>query len=66
MKRSQVVIALANVASKGKYEVTPAGSKTMNDVFVAVAELINKLEEEEAAQEAFAATLGDEEESNSE
>jgi pyruvate dehydrogenase E2 component (dihydrolipoamide acetyltransferase) len=32
MKRSQVVIALADIASKGKYEVSPAGAKHMNEV----------------------------------
>lgn len=48
MKRSEVVLALANIASKGKYEVTPAGAKVMDEVFVAVANLINELEAEES------------------
>jgi len=54
MVRSQVVIALANLASKGKFEVTPAGSAAMNEVFVAVAELINELEAQEAEELAAA------------
>jgi hypothetical protein len=49
MKRSEIVIALANVASKGKYEVTPQGAKIMNDVFAQAAALINELEAEENA-----------------
>ncbi len=49
MKRSEIVLALANVASKGKYEVTPAGAKIMNEVFIEVANLINELEAEEAS-----------------
>jgi len=51
MKRSEVVLALANIASKGKYEVTAAGAKVMDEAFRAVAEVINSLEEEEAAFE---------------
>ena len=48
MKDSEIIIALANIASRGKYEVTPAGAKQMNDVFAEVAKLINKLEAAEA------------------
>lgn len=47
-KRSEVVIALANIASKGKYEVSPDGARVMNRVFEEVADLINELEAEEA------------------
>ncbi len=47
MLRSQVVIALANMASKGKYEVTPDGARAMNDLFERVAALVNELEAEE-------------------
>jgi len=49
MKRSEVVIALAEIASKGKYKVTAAGASAMNAVFVEVANLINDLEAEEKA-----------------
>lgn len=48
-KRSEVVIALADVASRGKYEVSPAGAKQMNAIFDEVAKLINELEAEEEA-----------------
>jgi len=51
MKQSEVVIQLANLASKGKYEVTPAGSQQMNALFEMVAKLINELEEAEKAAE---------------
>jgi len=51
MKRSQIVTALANVASQGKYEVTPEGAKKMNAVFELVAGLINELEAEEKEAE---------------
>ena len=47
MKRSQIVTALAEVASQGTYKVDPAGARRMNAIFVAVAELINELEREE-------------------
>ena len=50
--RSQVVIALANLASAGKYEVNADGARNMNRLFERVAEVINSLEaEEKAAQE---------------
>jgi len=49
MKQSEVVVALANLASQGRYEVTPEGARRMNQVFAAVATLINELE---AAEEA--------------
>lgn len=47
MKRSEIVLALAEVASKGKYEVTPQGARQMNAIFEKTAQLINELEEEE-------------------
>lgn len=49
MKRSEIVIALANVASQGKYTVDPAGARKINAVFDAAAKLINELESEESA-----------------
>lgn len=52
IKASQVVLALADLASKGKYDnVTPEGARAMNNLFVLVAELINKLEESESEGE---------------
>jgi hypothetical protein len=51
MKASEVVRALADVASKGKYTVDPSGAKILNDVFRAAADLINTLEAEEAVTE---------------
>jgi len=51
MKRSQVVVALATIASQGKYEVNPEGAAKMNNVFQRVAALINELEAEEKAAE---------------
>ena len=47
MSRAQVVIALANLASQGKYEVSPVGARNMNQLFEEVAKVINSLEEEE-------------------
>jgi hypothetical protein len=42
---AKVVEALANLASRGTYNnVTPAIAKEMNELFEAVAQLINKLE----------------------
>ena len=53
MERSKIVIALANLASSGKYEVKPDGARAMNQLFELVATLINELEaEEKAAAEA--------------
>ena len=52
-KRSKIVIALAEIASQGKYEVSLAGAQKMNAVFVEVAKLINELEAEEKAEEAI-------------
>lgn len=49
MTDAQIVQALANIASKGKYEVTPEGANIMNSVFVKVADLINRLEAAEDA-----------------
>jgi ATP-dependent protease HslVU (ClpYQ) ATPase subunit len=50
-KRSEVVAALADIASRGKYEVSPIGARQMNEVFEHVAKLINELEAEEKAAE---------------
>ena len=47
MKRSEVVQALAAIASQGKYEVSPEGARKMNAVFTEVARVINELEAEE-------------------
>ena len=48
---SQVVIALADMASQGKYDnVTPDAARKMNALFELVATLINNLEEEEKNQ----------------
>ena len=47
MLRSQVVIRLANLASTGKYEVTPAEAKAITNLYNEVAEVINELEHEE-------------------
>lgn len=47
MRDSEIVMALADIASKGKYEVTAAGSQHMNKVFEEVAKLINRMEAEE-------------------
>lgn len=58
MKRSEIVTALATIASQGKYEVNPEGARKMNAVFTAVAGLINELEAEEAAAEAAAEEAG--------
>lgn len=51
VKASEVVIALANLASQGVYkEVSPAGARSMNEIFDKAAELINDLEADEAAE----------------
>ena len=50
MKDSQIVVALANIASKGKYEVTPEGARIMNATFEKVADLINRLEAAEVEE----------------
>jgi len=50
-KKSQVVLALANLASRGKFEVDPQGARIMNQIFEDVAKLINELEAEEKAAE---------------
>jgi hypothetical protein len=48
MKDSEIVMAVANLASQGTYkEVTPQGARNMNTIFEAAAGLINKLEEAE-------------------
>jgi len=48
MSRSTVVIELANLASQGKYNVTPVEAIRMNKLFEEVAKVINELETEEA------------------
>ena len=48
MKKSQVVKALADIASQGRYTVDPKGARNMNKVFELVAYVINELEAEEA------------------
>lgn len=52
MKRSEIVSALAELASQGTYTVKPAVAQQMNNIFVHVAKLINELEAEEAADAA--------------
>ena len=52
LKRSQIVNALADLVSAGKYELTGHGARQMNELFVEVAQLINELEAEEAAEAA--------------
>ncbi len=52
MKRSEIVAALADLASQGTYQVKPAVARQMNIVFEAAANLINELEAEEAASAA--------------
>lgn len=50
---SKVVLALADLASNGKYDnVTRQGALNMNALFETVAELINVLEAEEAVEDA--------------
>jgi hypothetical protein len=51
MKRSEVVSALADLASQGTYTVKPPVAQQMNSIFVAVAQLINELEAEEANED---------------
>jgi len=51
MKKSQIVQALADIASQGKYKVSVDGARKMNDVFIAVAKVINELEAEESISE---------------
>jgi hypothetical protein len=51
--QSQVVKALADLASSGTYkEITPAGARNMNAIFSLVAEVINELEASEKEAEA--------------
>lgn len=47
MKRSEIVTALANLASQGTYNVKPTQAAEINAIFEAVARLINELESEE-------------------
>lgn len=62
MKRSVIVTALAEIASKGRYTVDPAGAKHMNQVFDLTAELINELESEEKETENSSLAEGDDSE----
>lgn len=49
---SQIVIALADMASNGKYDnVTPQQAQNMNALFEAVAQVINQLEKAEGRNE---------------
>lgn len=50
-KDSEIVKALADFASRGKYEMTPRGAKVVNDLYVQVAALINRLERQEEEEE---------------
>lgn len=47
----RVLVALAGIASQGRYTVDPKGAKNMNAVFDEVAQLINELEAEESTNE---------------
>jgi hypothetical protein len=47
MVRSRVIIELANMASQGRYSVTPQEAARMNILFKEVAQVINELEAEE-------------------
>ena len=42
-----MVVKLAELASKGTYQVTPEGARNMNNLFDQVARVINELETEE-------------------
>ena len=48
LKHSQVVTALADLASSGRYSVDPQGARNMNALFEEVARVINELESIEA------------------
>lgn len=52
VKKSQVIIALADLASQGQYKVDRDGAKNMNILFELVATVINELEAEEKKEEA--------------
>ena len=52
MKDSEIVLALANVASQGKYNITIADAQKMTALYEQVATLINNLEAAEAELEA--------------
>ena len=52
LRPSQVVSALADMASQGRYDnVTKQGSRNMNALFEMVAQLINALEAQEAEED---------------
>ena len=59
MKDSEIVMALANVASQGKYNITIADAQKMTALYERVATLINLLEAEEAVEEAEAKAVED-------
>ena len=47
MKQSEIVIALANMASRGRYDITLPEAAEMNKLFVRAAALVKELEEAE-------------------
>ena len=53
MKDSEIVLALANIASQGKYNITIADAQKMTALYERVATLINKLEAAEAVDKAW-------------
>ena len=61
MKRSEIVSALAELASQGTYNVKPPVARQMNAIFEAVAQLINDLEAEEMGEQGIVdpAAFGD-------
>lgn len=44
IKDSEIVKALADIASKGRYDIRPPEARQMNVVFELVAGLINRME----------------------
>jgi hypothetical protein len=51
MKRSEIVLALAELASQGTYQVKPPVARQMNAIFDAAANLVNELEAEEMGEQ---------------
>jgi len=66
MTRSQIVKALADLASQGRYSVDRAGAANMNALFEAVANVINSLEADEIEEAAIEAANASLEETESE
>ena len=62
--RSEIVKALADIASQGTYQVKPAMARQMNAVFEWTAQLINELEADERREEKRAALSEHEEVDN--